>query len=556
MNAMLPTAAPAPFARTLERLVRFDLQRFRLLALLVVLLEIARAAVVEWTLHFVPASMSERFGWTFGTGEIALVDAILWLATVLTTAVVVQADLPSDDRAFWRTRPIPPLALAAGKLATCTLLLVVVPWVVNAGRLIAYGAPFSAILASGVQFAVLTGFTVAPAWALALVTRTLPRFMASGLGAVIAGFLGRGALLYWLAVWSANAGSVSMIGVGLPSFLLDWQGLDASRWWPALLTTAAAFGILVAHYRHRRRLVSIAAAVALLIGSWAVPQRSARAPESLERLVSGHLDARDIITLPPRSIIDSRLRSATPYPVHLGTLMTLPPLPADVSASVFLRRIRLHGREIVHARDAWQCCFSGGMVGVVAPALAEPRHPGGFYGATGQGFEVDLADLDQLRDRAVSIEADGEVRLMQHRFAAEIPLRPGAAVRVGDRLIEVLDYEPRRSTFLIRYAEFPAVSGALDSDLALFVGDRHRNRVSVTTLGWGGPSVNEMMTGPRRQSRGRQWVTRQHVVISDQKVLGLPEPQLYVVETREIGTVRTSLAKKGMRVWTPGADGH
>ena len=124
------------------------------------------------------------------------------------------------------------------------------------------------------------------------------------------------------------------------------------------------------------------------------------------------------------------------------------------------------------------------------------------------------------------------------------------------RCIEVLDYEPRRSTFLIRDAEFPAVSGALDSDLALFVGDRHRNRVSVTTLGWGGPSVNEMMTGPRRQSRGRQWVTRQHVVISDQKVLGLPDPQLYVVETREIGTVRTSLAKKGMRVWTPGADGH
>ena len=116
MNAMLPTAVPAPFARTLERLVRFDLRRFRLLALLVVLLEIARAAVVEWTLHFVPASMSERFGWTFGTGEVALVDAILWLATVLTTAVVVQADLPSDDRAFWRTRPIRPLALAAGKL--------------------------------------------------------------------------------------------------------------------------------------------------------------------------------------------------------------------------------------------------------------------------------------------------------------------------------------------------------------------------------------------------------------------------------------------------------
>ena len=100
---------------------------------------------------------------------------------------------------------------------------------------------------------------------------------------------------------------------------------------------------------------------------------------------------------------------------------------------------------MVHPRDAWTCCFNGGMLGVVAPALAEVRQPEGFYSSNHQGFEVDIADLDQLRDRTVSIEADGEVRLMHHRFAADIPLRPGAAVRVGDRLIEVLDYEPRRS---------------------------------------------------------------------------------------------------------------
>ena len=107
MNAMIPAAtAPPSFARTLGRLVRFDLRRFRMLALLVVILELARAAFVEWTLHLVPTAIGERFGGTFGTGEIDVVDAFLWLATALTTAVVVQADLPSDDRAFWRTRPI------------------------------------------------------------------------------------------------------------------------------------------------------------------------------------------------------------------------------------------------------------------------------------------------------------------------------------------------------------------------------------------------------------------------------------------------------------------
>jgi hypothetical protein len=396
---------------------------------------------------------------------------------------------------------------------------------------------------------------VAPAWALALATRTLPRFVAVGLSVVILSFLGRGAFYYWWAVWSVNAGSASMMGDQLPTFLLDWQQLDASRWWAALLTTTAAFGILVAHYQHKRGVVSTAAAVALVIASWAVPQRDAgrRAPEALERMVSGHLDLADNIALPPRSMIDSRLRSPTPYPVSLSTLLILPPLPADVSASVFLRDIRLHGREIVHARDAWQCCFNGGVIGVVAPALAEAAQPEGFHSATGQGFEVDIADLDQLRDRTVSIEADGEVHLMHHHFAAEIPVRPGAAVRVGDRLIEVLDYEPRRSLLLVRYSEFPTVSGSQDSDLALFVGDRHRTRVSVTSLGWGGRSVNEMMAGPRRKSRGRDWVSRQYVLVSDAKVVG-PDLQLYVVETREIGTVRTPLAKSGLRVWTLGED--
>jgi hypothetical protein len=553
MNAMIPAAAAPPsFARTIGRLVHFDLRRFRMLALLVVLLELARAAFVEWTLHLLPTAIGERLGGTFGTGEIDVVDAFLWLATVLTTAVIVQADLPSDDRAFWRTRPIAPLALAAGKLATCALLLVGVPWFVDAGRLIAYGAPISAILASGVQFAVLNGFTVAPAWALALITRTLPRFIAAGGGVIIAGFLGRGALYYWWAVWSLSAGSASMIGDRLPTFLLDWQQLDASRWWAALLTTAAAFGILVAHYRHRRRLVSIAAVVALLSASWALAQRSAsaQAPASLERLVSGHLEVGDPLVLPPPLMVESGLRSSSPYPVSLGAQVTLPPLPADVSASVFLRRIQLHGRAVVHPRDAWMCCFNGGMLGVVAPALAEPRQRGGLHSSTRQGFEVDIADLDELRDRTVSLEADGEVRLMHHRFAAEIPIRPGAAVRVGDRLIEVLDYEPRRSALLIRYAEFPSVFGTQHSDLALFVGDRHRNRVSVTSFGWGGPSVNEMMAGPRRNGRSREWVSRQHVLISDAKVLE-PGLRLYVVETREVGTVRTRLAKTELQVWTP-----
>jgi len=472
---------------------------------------------------------------------------------VLVTAVVVQADLPSDDRAFWRTRPIAPLALAISKLITCGVLLVVVPWLVNAGRLLAYGALPSAIAASAVQLSVLAGSTVVPAWAVAVATRTLARMIAVGLGLVVAGWLSISAFFYWTAVWSVRSGSVGSVGIRMPTVVLDWQGLGPHGWWAALLTTIAALCIIVAHYQYRRRVIAIAAAVVLLIGAWAIPSRDPHppAPEPLEHLIAGHLDVAGPLTLPPKPMVESSFRSSMPYPVPLSVQLTLPQLPADMSASVFLRRIRLHSGRTVEPRDAWRCCFSGGVIGVVSPALAEPRHDGGFYGSTGQGFEVDLADLDHLRDRMVSIEADGEVRLMQHHVAAAIPLRPGTAVRVGARLIEVLSFEPSRSVFLIRYATFPSVIGPL-TDVALLVGNRDRTRVSVTSLGGStGPSVQDMMQGPRPESAGRQWVARQHVVISDRKVLD-EDLLLYVVETREIGTVRSRVAKTGLRSWTPG----
>jgi hypothetical protein len=550
MNAMIATLAPRPFAAGVLQLVRSDLRRARLLASMVVALELIRAAFAEWTLHVVPVTIGERFGGAFGIGEIETVDAVLWLATVLTAAAIVQADLPSDDRAFWRTRPIPPLTLAVAKLATCLLLFVAVPWIVNTGRLLAYGAPVSSLLAAGVQFFVLAGYALVPAWVLALVTRTLPRMIAVGLGVTVGVFLASSALLYWSSLWSGGVGSVS--GSGPPAFLLDWQRLDARGWWGGVVITAAALGIVVAHYAHRRRAISIAAAVVLLTGSWAVPSTDwpRAVPDPLVRRVSGQVDVANGIALPPPSLLESYLRSSTAYPVPLSAELILPPLPSDISASVFLRQIRLHGRRTIAPRDAWQCCFNGGVIGVVAPALAQPATAEGLYPATRQGFEVDIADVDDLRGRDVALEADAEVRLLQHRFAATIPLRPGAALRVGDRLIEVLAFEPRLSAVLVRYAEFPVVSGRRDSALTLFVGDRTRNRVSGTTLGWGGRSVNDMMSGPKRTSSGREWVARHYVLVSDGKVAG-PDMQVYIVETTEIGVVRTPLTKTGLRVWTP-----
>lgn len=533
-----------------RRLVAFDLRRFRWLVVLLVAMELARATFAESTLHLLPAAIGDRFGGAFGKTELTLFDALLWLVTAGATAVLVQADLPSGDGGFWRTRPIPPLTLALGKLTTCALLFVALPWIVTSARLLAYAAPPSAIAASLVQFAVLAGAVVVPAWALALATRTLPRLLAVVVGLLAASYVGVGAVFYWWGVWSVGAGSVASNVRGMPSLAVDWQRVDAFGWWGALLLTAAALGLLLAHYRHRRGWISVAAGAALLSAALQMPapNRAPQAPPDLERLIAGHLGVGSI-GLMPTSVIASHQRFSVPYPVPLSLMLTLPPLPPNVSASVFLRGIRIQGRGLVEPRDAWQCCFNGGVAGAIAPSLAEPAHDG-RYSATSQGFEVDISELDRLRGQTVRIDAQGEVRLLRHRLAAVVPLRAGASARVGNHLIEVLDYERRRSTLLVRHAEFPTVAGPPFSDVLLYVGNSDRSRVGVTETGWGGPSINVMMAGPQPTSEGRRWVERQHVFVHDARALG-SDLSLYVVDTRDIGTVWTRVAQGGLPVWQP-----
>ena len=189
MNAAVDQRAPLSFAAGVGQLIRFDLRRFHAVLALFAALEIARAAFAEWFLHRAALELDGRFGGDGGHGELAVLDAALWLATVIATAMVVQADHPADDRAFWRTRPVAPLELATGKLVLLAGLFVALPAIVNAVRLLAYGAPIASVAASAAQFAVLAGATVLPAWGLAIATRTLPAFLAACAGLVIALFL-------------------------------------------------------------------------------------------------------------------------------------------------------------------------------------------------------------------------------------------------------------------------------------------------------------------------------------------------------------------------------
>ena len=175
MTAPVSVSAPLSTWRAVRHLCRFDLARYRVLIAAMVGLELLRAAYVEWTLQLAPIVIGERLTTAAGEVEVYMLDLAIWAMTWVVTAVVVQSDHPSDDRAFWRTRPLAPHAVALAKVALLGLVFVGVPALINSGRLAAYGAPLSAHVAATIQIAVTAGGAIVPAWALAIATRTLPR---------------------------------------------------------------------------------------------------------------------------------------------------------------------------------------------------------------------------------------------------------------------------------------------------------------------------------------------------------------------------------------------
>ena len=144
------TRHPRSIVTAVARLVWFDVLRWWPLAAMATLFEAWRATGVEAALHLTPPGAGEV---SLFLGGIPTLDAILWLLPVATTMLVIQADHVDDDRAFWRTRPIAPAALAVAKVAFLGLLFVLVPAAIDAVRLAAYGAPLSSMLVSMGQIA-------------------------------------------------------------------------------------------------------------------------------------------------------------------------------------------------------------------------------------------------------------------------------------------------------------------------------------------------------------------------------------------------------------------
>jgi hypothetical protein len=530
MNAIVADRQPLTFVRAVIHLARFDLTRFRLSAALIVGLELARSVFVEWTLHRAPTPPGTSFMGGFESAEGMLFGLLVGLTATIATAAIVQADLPSDDRAFWRTRPIPPLALATAKLLLFVVVFAAVPAAINAVRLLAYGASVTSIAAASGQILVAAGGTVAPAWGLALATRTLPRFLGAFAVLIVGSYLGMSALLFWTMSQSGDFGGFQVGGLGF-----EWQGSGSATIVTATVT-ALAFAVLVAHYRLRRRFAATLAALALVAAAQFLPRAPAppAAAADLARLAVNRL------RLPATFGIPSfwSQQAAVGWPVYLTGRVDGPVLPPDVSAAIALTEaeVGVEGRTI-DARSLSQCCLGAGPGAVVGVTASAPK---------GQAEPADLLILgipvDQFRTvagRRVSVRADADVSFARHRLVGSLPLRPGAAFRTERYLLEVVGLEAARKFLEIRFVRFPRFGGGETEGVSLFVADRGRQHViTATPAGRIGPA--SAASGSPDWAQGRSWSGRFHVLLTGSASIPA-DAEVLVVETRPAGVARTTV---------------
>jgi hypothetical protein len=314
--------------------------------------------------------------------------------------------------------------------------------------------------------------------------------------------------------------------------------------------TAGGLAILAAHYWHRRRSASIAAAVALLTVRLFIPAvgPSTDASPELARLVSGRVGI-GALQLPGDPLVDARRRSSAPFPIPLEIQFTLPELPPDVWARLTAQDIRLVGRETVHVGDGWQCCFGPGPMVAVSSTLSRKA----AADRPARGFAIDAAALATLGDGTASLRGDAELRFERHRLAADIPLRPGAAVQVGGQQIEVLATNAQRAALLVRYASFPSLAPS-GSSLSLFVGDAARTQIATSVPAWTGPTRPvTALAWHLHRAVARSWAGRYPVFVDLGPAIQ-PGARLYVVESIDAGRVRMPLAIDGIPIRFSGGD--
>jgi hypothetical protein len=540
MTAPVSGATPLSTWRAVRHLFRFDLARHRVLIAAAIGVDLLAQGYAEWLLHLAPTAIGDRFGGAGGEMETALLDLAIWATTWIVTAVVVQADHPSDDRAFWRTRPVSPYAVALAKLAVLGLTFVAVPAMVNAGRLAAYGAPASAHVAAAVQIAVIALGGIVPAWGLAILTKTLPRFFAAIAVSVVGFYLLFMATLFYIGLAGGGVGSTSMgIGLGGGS---EWTRSATLGWLGALALSTAGVGVLVAHYRFRRTVAALAAGAALVVVPYLIPSgQASEPPAELARLVRGPLR-------PARLEMDAGVPAGGSSLAILAGRLALPGLPSDVSAGIADDRVRVlvDGRDVA-VNGLQQCCLgAAGPIGAVSATATTPPSDEGRSDALAV---VRTAAVPDLRTKPVTLDAEATVVFMRHRLAAAIPFSPGASFRGDGYVVDVLSRSDRRwpsertDAALMRVTVFPRLDHGPGPQLSFFEANPSRTIVNRATAPYP-VQPQPSRAGVYQWAQARRWAMRFHSIVLHAQDVG-PDPCLLIVESRSAGEVSARVAWDG-----------
>ena len=169
--------------------------------------------------------------------------------TILLTVLLVQRDSPVGTTAFWVTRPIPPIAMAASKLCSAALLLVLLPAFVAWILFAALGLP-AVDLRDGIwQVLFEQGMIISLAAMGAAITATIPQFAVAAVAAVL--------------LIGALISEIRPYVEGRPWIRTPFTQAPFVAW--VSITVLGTMGVMAYQYLRRRVVLAAAAVTGVLV---------------------------------------------------------------------------------------------------------------------------------------------------------------------------------------------------------------------------------------------------------------------------------------------------
>jgi hypothetical protein len=433
----------------ISHLVWHDIRALRLPLIAWLTLLLAQAAVMALGPGLIdpeaPRSLAVQFAGFLAGVRLAF--------TVLLTVLLVQRDSPVGTTAFWLTRPIRPAAMAASKLCSTTLLLVVLPAVVGWVLFNALGLP-APDLREGIWQLLLEQAMIVSLSAMgASITATIPQFAVVAVAAVL---------------------FISLLASEARHFI---ERLPAG-WLPAGVTPLGAWvfatvlgTIAVIAYQYSRRQVARAVAAVtgvLVVGvliAVAAPAPFGAAP--LDPLRPGVLDPAAVrlsvdtsgVRAETGSTADAKGRQT--YYRYAGAILQVtgsPPAvvlqpwsieatwqPGEGAPIRWQRRQRAADRRTVQRdEDA-----DGQPLKSILEALGAVELLGRFTAGFGTAFYATLLslpeeDVSQLKSAQGPLEAAVTLRAWRYKVVESVPLAAGSSVsaRQGRLTVRAIAHTP------------------------------------------------------------------------------------------------------------------